>query len=103
MNKVLSSVFEKQITFTILPRLKELEFRIQFASQRFLNRKGIKVSQLGSLIVLLSSTVLSSTKGCTSAVPYFSAKVWPLWNGTGAKIPLKKIQRIIFSISYAHF
>ena len=32
MNKVVSSVFEKQITFTILPRLKEMEFRIQFAS-----------------------------------------------------------------------
>lgn len=41
MNKVLSSIFEKQVTFTVLPRLKEMEFRIQFASQRFLNRKEI--------------------------------------------------------------
>lgn len=38
-NKVLSSIFEKQITFAILLWLKKMEFRIQLCSQKFLNRK----------------------------------------------------------------
>lgn len=99
MNKVLSSIFEKQITFTILPRLKEMEFRIQFASQRFLNRREISSTAwiINSKVKLVTlsftarssrktvpfspSTVLIGTKRCSFAVAYFSAKVWLLQNG----------------------
>lgn len=100
MNKVLSSIFEKQITFAILPRLKEMEFRIQFASQRFLNRKEVNSTAwiINSKVKLVTlsftakssrekvplspSTVLIHTKRCSFAVAYFSAKVSPLRNGS---------------------
>lgn len=119
MNKVLSSIFEKQITFTILPRLKEMEFRIQFASQRFLNRKEVSSTAwiINSKVKLVTlsfiarcsrkkvplspSTVLIRTKRCSFAVAYFSAKIWPPRNGNDAKMPLQRIQIIIFPISYA--
>lgn len=50
-NKVLSSIFEKQIIFPIFLRLKEMEFRIQLGSQKFLNRK--EVPQFGLQIARL--------------------------------------------------
>lgn len=89
MDKVLSSIFEKQITFTILPRLKEMESRIQFASQRFLKRKQVSsTSQIinnkvnlvtlsfrarpNKNVLLTPISALTCTKRCSVAVAFLS-------------------------------